>query len=139
MRIIKLLSLLFVVVIINSCTAQDSPKYDWQEIKEVKFYGRNNPIDQKNAAYVLADIQRITPLLIHTEQSKGYLPKGAQSYATITFKNSQTITIQILPGLPAAFRVVKGKIFEDDWFVLNEKNGLLWLNYITELNKQLAD
>ena len=137
MRNLNLLSLLFVAIIATSCTAQDSQQYDWTEIKEFKFFGRNNPIEKSDSDFILADVDVVTELLTNSNKSEGYFPKGAQNYAVIVFNDSQIITIQILPGLPAPIRVIKGNLLDDDWFNFDEKTAMKWLEYIQLLSEQL--
>ena len=137
MRKLNLISILFVSLLSVSCVAQDSQKYNWSEIKEFKFYGRNNPLNNIDSNYVDADIEIISEILVQSRKSEGYFPKGAQNYASIIFNDSKTITIQILPGLPGPIRVVEGKLFDDDWFEFDDEMAQKWLAYIRQLNEQL--
>lgn len=139
MRNLNLLLLLLISLLSFACSTSSSQKYDWREIKEFKFYGRNNPINQKDSFYVLADVSMITKLFKNLKKSEGYLPKGAQNYATILFSDSTEITIQILPGSPSPIRVIEGKIFEDDWFEFDDKTALRWIEYLDELRKELTE
>lgn len=86
-----------------------------------------------------ADLKIVKELLSNSKKSEGYFPKGGQNYATIVFNDSRNITIQILPGLPAPFRVIEGKLFDDDWFEFDEKIAIKWLEYIYQLNNQLTN
>ena len=138
MRNLNLLSVVFIVIIHLSCTSQVLQKYNWNEIKEFKFYGRNNPLEKKDSAYIIADVKTISEFLNKSKKSNEFFPKGAQNYANIIFNDSRAIIIQILPGLPAPIRVIEGELFDDVWFKFNEKIAMKWLEYIHQLNEELS-
>jgi len=131
------MSVLFIVLMNVSFSAQNSIQYDWDGIKEFRFYGRNNPIAKKETHYILADNHKISELLNHTLKSEGYFPKGIQNYAIIIFNDSKQIIIQILPGLPSPIRAVENELFDDDWFEFDNDSAMKWIKYINELNELL--
>ncbi|MDD2981899.1 MAG: hypothetical protein PHQ74_00790 [Crocinitomicaceae bacterium] len=137
MRKLNLLLLLLISLFSFAFSASRPQKYDWSEIKEFKFYGNNDPINQQDVCYVLADVSEITEMFKNLKKSEGYLPKGAQNYATILFSDSSEITIQILPGLPSPIRVIEGKIFEDDWFEFDNNTAMKWIRCMEELKEEL--
>lgn len=140
----KLTSLSFILTVFMAVTAMTSfqfgyktNKYDWTSIKEFKFYGFVNPKDSITSKYVIADIDKIKKIFSGSKKSNGFLPKGASRFATITFENKKTITIQIIPGGHSPFRVIKKDILKDDWYDFDDNSATEWTNYLGNLADKL--
>lgn len=131
----------FFLLNLTLCFSQTKKsKYSWDNIVEFKFYSFEDPAKNPNAEFVLADVEKIKELLSNSKKSESYLPKGAQQFASITFSDKKTITIQILSGLPAPIRIIQKNLLEDDWYKFkDDQTGLLWLKYINELSEKVKN
>ncbi len=112
--------------------------YNWAKMKEFRFYGFVNPNDEKDAKYILADVDKIKSIFSNLKKSDGFLPKGASRFATITFDNKKKITIQIITGGHLPFRIIKKDIWADRWFDFDDNTAADWTNYIRELTEKMG-
>lgn len=137
-RLILLLTIIFPLSVLTGFQKiHTSTKYDWTKIKEFKFYGYINPDEKKDAQYILADTDKIKKIFSQLKSSEGFLPKGAERFATISFENKKKITIQVIAGGHLQFRIIKKKLFTDDWFEISENNLIEWTDYLNVLTTKI--
>ena len=128
-----------IVIVLLFCSCGPELIHHPKEIKEFKFYGFENPSKNSDAIFIPADTEKINQLFANLEPSDPYFPKGASRYATITFIDNKTITIQIIPGGNVRFRIVEKGVLKDKWYQLNSSTSKEWYNYLEVLQKSSKD
>lgn len=133
----RIFQLLIILIGLSSFLIKSKPtEFNWQNIKEFKFYGFENPLKNENVEFIIADIEKVNHLFLKVNKTDPYFPKGANRFATVTFNDNTIINIQIIAGGEFIFRIIEKDLFNDRWY--EDKNvDKIGQDYLSEITDKL--
>lgn len=123
------------ILFFTGCTFRQK----YKDIKEINYYGFNNPLDVDDAQFIsIEKIDKVTNLFFKLEKAQWYLPKGRSRYYKVKVSNNRVIYLEVIAGKPHPVRIIKNDIFTDDWYIFSDETDIEeWSKLLNELDARL--